>query len=102
MSGLKYWLIGDADTDNYEGLGYCILSQYAAIDTLLCPERKIYNKLDLDNVNTLVVSVAFISAMLVFMGMNFGWEQLKLSIRELEFYIADEEIAEEGGDAAAE
>ena len=98
MSGLKNWFLGDADTDTYSGLGYCILSQYAAIDTLLCPEMKIYNKLDLDNVNTLVVSVAFISAMLVFMGMNFGWEQLKLTIKEIEFAIAGEEVAVESDD----
>ena len=68
--------------------------------TTFCPELTLYNNLDLDNVNTLVLSVSLISGMMVFMGMNFGWEQLKLTIKEIEFYFADEEAPVDGEDAA--
>ena len=75
-----------------KGLGYCLLpsifppSQDGSVQDL-CPRNEIYDTLELDNVNTLILSVAIISGTMFFGANVFLWGQVKLTIRDLELYF---------------
>ena len=47
----------------------------------------IYDTLELDNVNTLILSYAIIAGLMFFGGCVFLWGQTKLWIRDLELYF---------------
>ena len=98
-------------TDEISGLkgtyGYCLLPSLFppsadGSDQDLCPRNVIYDQLERDNVNTLILSYAFIGGFLFFGGSVFLWGQIKLGIRDLEFYFnpvvaePEEEEEEEG------
>ena len=74
------------------GLGYCLLPTF--LDEELCPTLAIYNNLDLDNVNTLVLSYALIAGFLVFGGMQLSWKEFKLLVKDIEMYFAPESTEE--------
>ena len=95
-----------------KGYGYCLLpsifppSQDGSTQDL-CPRFKLYETLELDNVNTLILSYALIAGACFFGGSIFLWGQTKLIIRDLEFYFnpvefeveEDEEDEEVAADA---
>tara|TARA_B110001450_G_C17329145_1_gene362715 strand:+ start:102 stop:503 length:402 start_codon:yes stop_codon:yes gene_type:complete len=81
-----------SEVTGIKGLGYCLLpsifppSQDGSAQDL-CPRNKLYDTLELDNVNTLILSVAIISGTMFFGGSVFLWGQAKLTIRDLELYF---------------
>ena len=96
------------DVTDIKGYGYCLLpsifppSKDGSEDDL-CPRNTIYDTLELDNVNTLVLSYAIISGAMFFGGTVFLWGQIKLTIRDLELYfnppVAELEDLEEDDEA---
>ena len=62
------------------GLGYCLFPSF--LGEVACPTREIYNNIDLDNVNTLILSIALISGFLIFGGMQLTWTEFKFMVKE--------------------
>ena len=87
------WIQKDSsEITGIKGYGYCLLPSLfppsADGSTQdLCPRNVIYDTLELDNVNTLILSYALIGGFLFFGGNVVAWEQLKLTIRDLELYF---------------
>ena len=91
------YLIVQKTTDEIPGIkgyGYCLLPSifppksggvFGKDD--LCPRNNIYDTLELDNVNTLILSYAIISGLMFFGASVFLWGQTKLWIRDLELYL---------------
>ena len=80
------------EVTDIKGLGYCLLpslfppSKDGSVQDL-CPRNVIYDTLELDNVNTLILSYALIAGACFFGGNVFLWGQIKLTIRDLELYF---------------